>query len=59
MVYSIPDFKMASNSNTWNMEQFARGRASALIDAVVYYENRRDRNRGRAGRTPLNFDRIC
>ena len=56
MVYSIPDFKMASNGNTtWNMERFSRGRASALIDALAYFENRR--NKGRAGRTPLNFIR--
>ena len=55
MAYSTYDFKMAEN-NSWNRENlnFRTGRARVLIDALTYFENRR--NRGRAGMTPPNFN---
>ena len=55
MVYSINNFKMAES--TWSRESFASGRARALIDAIAYFENQRNRGRGRAGMVPLNQTR--
>ena len=62
MVYSIPDSKMAEGS--WSRENFTRGRARALINAMAYFENQRNKgggrtvNIGRAGKVPLNQTRV-
>ena len=34
---------------------FVGGRASALLNAMAYFENERNRGRGRAGRAPPNL----
>ena len=41
VVYSIHAFMMAEG-NIWNRENFRRGRARALIDAITYFENRKN-----------------
>ena len=45
MVYTIPDSKMAEGS--WNRINFTSGRARALIDALAYFENQRNRGGAR------------
>ena len=42
--WSIPNSKMPKTS--WNWDNFTRGRAKALIDAIAYFENQRVRGRG-------------
>ena len=43
--------------STWNRENVTRGRARALIDAIAYFANEKNRGRGRAGIVPLNQTR--